>query len=208
MIVAEEQRRRLQRDDLERMCLPEEFWRIKIDGITAEEPGAKIVRSYLRHIDTMLTQGKGMVLMGGPGVGKTGIAALVAKEARAWGRTVFFVTTWDLREFVRSKINFDDNASIMDRCRTVDLLVLDGLRVEDAAPTEKAHQGRDYFFNSTHLEGLIRARNARKKVTIITTRLSGDELASCMLGLADACNGYLATVAICGKDKRSPLQPK
>ena len=101
--MSEFERTELTKQILERMNLPPEFWRSKVTDIEDEET-RKVVSRYLKKIDEMVSEGIGLLLYGVPGVGKTIIAALIAKEARTWKHTVFFTMIWELRECVRSRV--------------------------------------------------------------------------------------------------------
>lgn len=189
--VVTDGRRSLDRDDFVRMNLPEEFWSAKI--LKVPEAVRELVTKYLFRIQEMQDRGRGLLLHGGIGVGKTGVAACVAKHARSLGKTVFFTTIWELREAARSKVMFEDNTSVLDRCRTVDVLVLDGLREED---------GKERYVSAREIEELIMVRGSRKKVTVVTTRLAPDLFDKNFPGLRDAAEAYLAELDIKGPNQR------
>jgi DNA replication protein DnaC len=145
------------------MNLPEDSWRVKIQEVP--ESVRATIESYLKRFDDMALKGAGLVLWGDPGVGKTGIAALVAKEARQRGYVVYFTTVYELRELTRSYIKFEEGQSILDRCREVDVLVLDGFEESDI--TEKD-------VNLRSVEDLLLYRGSKLKVSILTTGLARD----------------------------------
>jgi DNA replication protein DnaC len=152
--------RKLERDDFVRMNLPSDFWPASSDKIPR---GAyPSIHNYGTQIGSMLHDGLGFFLVGPAGVGKTGIAAVLAKIAKCYGHSVFFVTISDLREMIRSHIVFDDR-SMLERCKEVELLILDNLREEDA---------KDSVVNAASLEALIEQRVAWKRSTVITSRMS------------------------------------
>lgn len=179
------------RSDFERMNLPRDYWTVKVQGVP--ESVREMVRRYLVNTDTMVSRGAGMILSGRAGVGKTGIAALVAKEARSRGYTVYFTSVWELRECVRSKVMFDEGTSILDRCREVDVLVLDGLRPEDQ---------KDYTFGGRSIEELLVGRGARKQVSILTTRMDVKDMLESFGGLLEAVQGCMVSVPVEGPDLR------
>lgn len=154
-------KRKLGRVDLERMNLPEDLWLAKIQGVS--ESARDSVEKYLRNIDDAVARGAGLMIHGASGVGKSGIAALVAKEARSWGYTTMFCRLWELREMIRSRVPFDSDTSMSERAREVEVLVLDDLRQEDA---------REKFFGLSEIGQLVRYRASRRRLTIVTTRLS------------------------------------
>jgi len=153
-------RRKLGRVDLERMNLPEDLWTAKVQNVS--EAVREKVETYLRNVDEAVANGAGLVIYGSKGVGKTAIAALAAKEARSRGYTALFVRIWELREMIRSRMEFDMDSSMAERAREVDVLVLDDLRPEDAG---------EKFFTLSEITEMVRYRASRRRVTIITTRL-------------------------------------
>ena len=121
MTTAHPFRRPLGIPDFERMNLPQAYWRAKVQNV-AEEVRPLVAR-YLLKMDQMVENGVGMIVLGEPGVGKTGIAALVAKEARSRGYVVMFTSVWELRELIRAKVRFDDELSMMQRAADVPVLI-------------------------------------------------------------------------------------
>lgn len=154
-------KRKLVRSDLERMNLPEEHWHSKVQGVSDESRPA--VERYLTRIDTMVGTGAGLLIHGPTGSGKTTVAVLIAKEARSWGFMAFFMRVWELREMIRSKVHFSDDLSMLDRAREVDVLVLDDLREEDVG---------EKFFGLADIYELVRYRASRRKITVLTTRMT------------------------------------
>ena len=184
-------RRKLDRSDFRRMNLPEAYWRVKVQGV--QDSVRATVVNYLRKIIEMSALGAGLWLSGTEGVGKSVIAALVAKEARSCGLTVYFTSVWELRECIRSRIGFDDNVSIMQRCRDVDFLILDELRKDD----QSAH-----FLGGKEIEELISFRRSQKRVTVITTRLPTEDLEESFSGLLTASEGCMVWVRVEGRNLR------
>jgi DNA replication protein DnaC len=154
-------RRALGRVDLERMNLPEELWLAKVQYVS---DGARTpTESYLRKIDEAVVNGAGLIIHGARGVGKTAIAALIAKEARSRGYTAFFTRVWELREMIRSRMDYDADSTVAERARAVDVLILDDLRQEDAG---------EKFFTLSEIHQLVKYRASRRRITVVTTRLS------------------------------------
>lgn len=158
-------RRYLVKDDLVRMNLPEEFWFAKVQRVS--ETVRSAVERYLRQINEAVSNGLGLMVCGPKGTGKTAVAALIAKEARSRGHTVLFCRIWELREMIRSRMSFDGDASMAERSRDVDVLILDDLRSEDAG---------EKFFTLSEITELVRYRASRHRVTIVTTRLDKQSL--------------------------------
>jgi DNA replication protein DnaC len=191
-------RRKLERTDLKHMNLPEDYWLARFDQIQAKTQVK--IGAFINKIDDALKRGVGLLLTGKPGVGKTGAACVITKEARARGYTCYFTSFWQLREDIRAETQFNDTESIADRCRSVSLLVLDNLRLEDA--TEK------YFLSARTIEELLAFRRARRLSTIVTTRMTMKDLANDMKGLADSLEGTLLAVTVEGDNLREKLNAK
>lgn len=189
-------RRQLVKDDLERMNLPLEFWRAKLP-LVPESIRDAVIR-YLLKLPEMITKPVGLVLVGGPGVGKTGTAAVIAKEARSAGFTVYFSPIWELREDVRNRVEFESGSSVLNRCRGVDLLILDGLRLEDATTP---------IVGAREIEDLIAARTSRLRPTIVTTRASLRDLRSKGFeGFIEVSQGAMVPLNVQGPNLRSAQQ--
>jgi DNA replication protein DnaC len=175
------------------MNLPEEFWRVKVQEVP--ESVRPMVERYLKSFPEMRDRGAGLILGGTtPGAGRTGTAALILKHARSLLYSTHFATVWELRECVRNKIMWDEAMTVLDRCRDVDVLVLDGLKPEDE---------KEPFFGVRAMEELLASRCSRKRVTIITTRMSAQEFGAKMRSLADCVQGRLLFVSVDGPNKRS-----
>lgn len=184
-------RRKLGPPDFERMNLPREFWTAKVQHVS-EKTRPAVVR-FLKQVDTFVPDGVGLFLHGETGVGKTGVAALVCKEARSAGFTVYFTSLWELRELIRSRISFDDETSLIRRCQDVDVLVLDGLHREDA--TEKTLGARE-------IEELVSFRARARRTTIITTSMPVRDMEKPFSGLLEASQGSMVHLTVEGPNLR------
>lgn len=183
-------RRSLTAEDLGRINLPEDHWRAKIQDVQQSVRSA--VENYLTNFDDMAQKGAGLWLRGSVGVGKTAIAALVAKEARARGYTAYFTTVFDLREAVRNKQMYDEALSVIDRCKDVDVLILDNFQTSDVG---------DMIVNLRFLEELLVGRGSRLKISVLTTRVARNDLKD-QSNFVSAVEGYLVGLTVTGEDLR------
>lgn len=189
-------RRKLDAEDLRRMNLPDEFWRTRVDQVSEKTRPA--VARYLLNVDRMSQDGIGLFVTGKRGVGKSAVAALIAKEARARGFTAYFTSLWELREMIRARIMFDDETTMLRRCQEVDFLVLDGFREEDA---------QEKWFGLKEVEELIRNRGNKRLVTIITTRLSFVDMKKAPFkSLLEASQGHLVQFPVEGPNRHAERQ--
>ena len=168
-------RKPLTETDMGRMRIPKRYWSCAFDEISddvsggvADEVSPKgLARRYLVKLDEMLDRGIGILLWGANGRGKTGVSVVVCKEARRRGYTVLFAECADLKRCVIDRVPFDDDQSVLERARSVDLLVLDDLG--------KGVQDRTGF-GARLLDELIRHRNASQLSTIITTNMGFEQM--------------------------------
>lgn len=163
-------RRELKEHDLERMCIPRRYWKATFDQVSDYDNGngsAKdLIKKYIENMSDMRKEGGGLILFGDNSVGKTCISVVLAKEFRRRYNTVLFVEAADLKRLVASKEYFDDDETYWERAKDVDMLVIDdfGKGIMD-----------DTGFGATIFDELIRSRNARQKITIITSNIEPQE---------------------------------
>lgn len=148
---------------LTRMNIPRRYWTSTLEKVTDAEFKRYVVE-YLVGIRDALDRGIGMILNGDHDTGKTAISALCLKQARRVGATGLFVTADEYMRAYIQRIQFDDATSISDRCRDVDLLVLDDMSRE--AVRLETGDG-----SAAMLESLIKDRCSARRSTIITTNL-------------------------------------
>jgi DNA replication protein DnaC len=162
-------RRELVETDLERMMVPRRYWGCTFDEITDDgTPNPQVVaEQYLAKIPDMVSKGVGLLLWGANGRGKTSMVVVIAKELRRRGFSVLFMESASLKRAVIEKDAFDETETIWDRALDVDALILDdfGKGVQDRTG-----------FGARVVDELIRHRNARKKITFITTNMNQKQL--------------------------------
>lgn len=150
--------------DFIRMNLPRALWSATMEGVTPSvKPAAE---KYASQIIEARRKGAGAYIYGPMGVGKSGLAAALSKEASAWGFTVYCSSVSELREAVRAKRSFDPQMSVFDRCRSVDFLFLDDLQLQDAT---------EHFFSLAEIRNMIVNRRDGLLVTLVTSRVYPNE---------------------------------
>lgn len=121
-------------------------------------------------------------------MGKTSAAVVAGKVARAQGKTVYFITPFEIREASKNKINFDEDLSVTWRCKTVGLLILDQWDDVDM---------KDHYVGAKFVSDLLRFRRGRQLPTIVTSRDAFTDAE-----LVSASIGYLVPLALTGPDQR------
>ena len=150
---------------MELMRIPRRFWGTSVERLP--ESVKEKVFSYCRTMDDMLDEGVGYLFWGPNGVGKTSAAIFIAMEARRRGAPVLFVTAESLREAALENAPFKDDVLLIDRARSVDVLVIDDLGKEHSGSTGWAER---------LFENLFRERSASRKTTFVTTNASLSKL--------------------------------
>lgn len=158
--------RQLYANDLANMRMPRMYWRTTLDEVP--ESARVEVGTILERIgnDRIYDpEGVTFLLVGAEGVGKTGIASLLAKRARAWRHSVLFTSWRQVRDARRSPeaTMYDAEAqkTLWTRVTEVRLLVLDDITADDV---EDRYHGADVLLS------LLRDRAQAQQSTVLTTR--------------------------------------
>jgi DNA replication protein DnaC len=177
--------------DYRLMDMPKCHWQTGLGGIQDVNLRAR-VRKLIWQTPEMYVRGANLLIWGDPGAGKSSIASLFARSFRAHNIPSFWITTWGLREKIRDRERFgsDGDLSMMTRVRTVEVLVIDDLRMEAG----------DGWFSASDLENLVRTRNDDMLPTIITTQLCGGDLYG--HPVIEAMKGRLLNLGVHGDDLR------
>lgn len=177
--------------DLRRMNLPEEFWRANL--AQAHPTAQKYVRNYWSSGERLESNGVGLLLEGGEGVGKTALASILLKKARCDFKSCYFTRLGELRDNLRSEAMFDADQTVLARLQEVDVLVLDGLN---------AAYFTGWPFNLADAVDLIASRGSRMKVTHVTTS-SWRALMDARAKIPDELGRYLVPLKVEGENRRT-----
>lgn len=122
-----------------------------------------IAKRYCDNFDKMLHEGKGLLLFGEVGTGKTFIAACIANTLIEWGYKCLVTNFARLVNTIQSLR--DDRQEYIDSLNEYHLLVIDDLAAE-----------RDTEYMQEIVTNIIDARYRSKRPLIITTNLTAAEL--------------------------------
>lgn len=165
-IVAPKQKKVVVTNGLLEACgIPKRFWNVDW-GKVQSEPHCEYLYVYLEVMDEAIREGRGMVLWGPNRRGKTACAVLILIEALKRGYDVHFVRSADYVDEKMRKKSWDElgEMSLEDEVREADLVVVDDVG------KEAQRYGNT---QSAVIDNLIRARDADKKATIVTTNVIG-----------------------------------
>jgi DNA replication protein DnaC len=164
----ERQRQRAERIAKNRTnCFPErqmEDWTFENDD-GANEKLTNMAKRYVAHFDSFVKDGKGLLLYGGVGTGKTYLACMIANALLDKGYPVLVTNFSRILNTLQG--NFEHRQDYLDGFNRFSLLVIDDLGVERG--TEFAKEQVYNVIDSRCLSGLP---------MIITTNLSVKKLAN------------------------------
>ena len=139
-----------------------------------------------------------LLLQGGAGLGKSYLAACIAREVLKHGYSVFFDTSvsvfsfFEKQKFSRSQENAENAAEKVSFMLTCDLLILDDLGTEVTTPVVQSG-----------LYTLVNSRISGRKRTIICTTLYPDEISTRYgTSVSSRLDGYYKIIRFAGNDIR------
>lgn len=158
--------------ELVRMGLGKRFWNAKLADIPKRKQVKQdrdlrhVVEHWVANLPRMVRKGWGLYLWGANSTGKSYAMAVCAKAAYVAGYSVFIITADMLKDAVikRTMWDEDEELTIIERCNTVDVLVIEDLG--------KEYKGSGSGFSETALENLLRIRSQNQLVTMATSNLS------------------------------------
>lgn len=125
------------------------------------------IRLYISTFESRLADGRGFLLSGECGCGKTGALCFIVKELKLNGYYVYYIDTNELLETISASYNKDEEAiKKLDNLKRYDLLVLDDFGSE---------YGKDVWRYNIFLK-LLKSRYSKNLPTLMSTNLDADSL--------------------------------
>lgn len=135
------------------------------EGVSPLENIKKIWTVCLNFVKNFDSKFENLVFYGSSGLGKTFLCNCIAKELLDAGKTVIYVTAFQLFKMIENerfnKTEEEESNEFLDMLNTVDLLIIDDLGTEFST-----------VLSSSELFNFINTRMLEKKATIISTNLS------------------------------------
>lgn len=191
----EEKERREERERKRRMCFSGTNmadWNFEND----DRKNPKIsdaMRRYCADFKEFLAEGKGLVLYGSVGTGKTYYAACVANEIIDNGYSALMTNFARLANEIQGR--FEDKNAYIDSLNKYSLLIIDDLGAE-----RKSEYMQEIVFN------IIDSRVRSGKPFIVTTNLTAEELKKkqdiCYSRIYDRLHGSCHFIGISGESRR------
>src|SRR5580698_7315482 len=152
-------RRLFSTNDYKWTRIPIAFSTSALDKIQGDDKVKDIISKYIDNIQDMMNMPMGLFITGINGVGKSSIAALVAKEAVSRFKSVYWINFSDLQDLqFKSFKTTSEGVLVTEHIKNVDLLVLDGFNGDFID---------NKLFDQVKLERLIAARADNMKTTIL-----------------------------------------
>lgn len=167
--IAEEERKRKEEETLrlhenKQASGIEEMYRdarLSTFDVEADNTGAyNLAKNYIAQFPEMLSRNQGLLFWGDCGTGKTFTACVIGNELLEKGYTVYSISFAKMFQKV-SGYSSEQEAELMEKVRTVDLLILDDLGTE-----------RTTEFANEKVYAVIDARYRSGKPTIFTTNMT------------------------------------
>lgn len=186
---------------LEFIKLPDRYWDCRLSELP-DRPYAKTVKEYCENFKTALKTGHSLYLSGKYGTGKTGCAAIILKYFAAHDVLGLYTTCHNLHSYglTNTEDMFTNDMTMLDRCKTVPLLVLDELDLK---------QNKKWTYEI--LEDLIRERIMYNRPTVICSNSSVKDLMDFTIvgagrvleGLVSVMRESFTSLVVEGKDFRA-----
>lgn len=181
--------------------IPQDYWGVDFWNYEGPERAAKATIRYLQKLDSMKTEGVGVMYIGPFGPGKTTLAMIAMKYLLRANWSVYVTSLGEIVENIQKSWHNNEDEAItgfLQRCRGCDFLLIDDVG--------KEHRGGSGFV-STVFDNLIRYRVQHRYPTFLTTNHTKSELEATYGGsIISLLEGKVLPIAVVGDDHRRTVQ--
>jgi len=142
--------------------VPRRYRDCSLDQIPDEVPHKKPLYAWGRDIVKNINKGRGLLLLGSFGAGKTGAAVSLLREALCVGSYCFFVTAMDLNTIYKSR----DETLTRSKIEKIQFLIIDDIG---------AARDQDFGVHKEIVERIVRIRYNSMLTTVFTTNLESKD---------------------------------
>lgn len=150
--------------------VPSSKWEVSLDKIPVKYEYHTVIADYFRDLRGNLERGRGLLLCGPYGSGKSSIAAIILREVVAHGCDGYWLEAFELADGWRGKTTSKERDRRFVESRRSHLLVVDDLGMEDDRDATRESYAR------LLVRQALRYRLEREGATIITTNLTVENL--------------------------------
>ena len=134
---------------------------------------------YIRALQQNIIAGRGLILIGNTGVGKSHLAAAIGNAAATIGYGTRFVNAQDLIQELRA-CEYGDTSGVMIPLKRCSFLIFDDIGTEWVPES-----GSGWVL--AQINEIVKCRNANRKPTIFTTNLLPEEIQERYTGRTADC---------------------
>lgn len=180
----------------------EEYWDYSINNyknVFSTERLKKIFRNYYNNLEKIKKDGIGLLLSGGNGTGKTGLAIEILKRALIkFGYSGVFISLTDYLELYCASWHSNDARADMKATKDVDFLVINDL-CKEIKISEKQEE-----MLILNLESTLQYRTSRKKPIVITSNAESPDEITEIYGdtVGSLITGHFVKLKVSGSDYR------
>jgi len=149
-----------------RAWIGRKHWKARLQRIPDNMIYKATIKDYIDNMPDNEAQGKGLLLYGTLGGGKTSVATILLRNALARGARVLSIRFTDMVDYLLEKYqrSLPNGAPLEEGLRNVNYLLIDDMEIDDATWRERK------------FEAILRHRDAEGLPTIISTNMTKKQI--------------------------------
>ena len=169
--------------------IPRRFRDCSLRHIPKNVPHRKVLYGWARDAVDNINKGRGVLLFGEFGAGKTGAAVSLLIEALHVGAYCLFVKAIDLNEIYKAR----EGAALRNKIEKIQFLVVDDIGIA---------RKNDFGVHKEIIEKIVRARYDSMLTTVITTNIELKDFFKTYISIKTIIGAEYDAVNCCGVDWR------